>query len=200
MKVGYARVSDDKQVEHLQRDALERAGCEKIFVEHQSGKSAKDRPRLQEALAYLRAEDQLVIWRLDRLGRSVSDLVQLLQQIESAGAQFWSLQENIDTTTLAGRLTFHIAGAFAEFERGLIIERTHAGLAAARARGRKGGRRPLDERVIRAIAEHHYAGYQTPVGDFCRKHRISRSTYYRYAHLVHDAPALHLQPVKESAP
>ena len=146
MLVGYARVSTDEQDDALQVDALEQAGCERIYRDKASGATAQ-RPSLQEALDYVREGDTLVVWRLDRLGRSLKHLIETIGALEERGVGFRSLQEAIDTTTSGGRLIFHIFGALAEFERNLIRERTRAGLAAARARGRKGGRpRALDEK------------------------------------------------------
>lgn len=140
--IGYARVSTRDQELGLQTDALAEAGCTRTFQDHASGAKA-DRPGLEEALAYLRSKDTLVVWRLDRLGRSLSDLLRIVSDLEARGVAFRSLREAIDTSTSGGKLVFHIFGSLAEFERDLIRERTHAGLAAAAARGRKGGRRPV---------------------------------------------------------
>lgn len=140
MLVGYARVSTHDQNEDLQVDALTKAGCERIFTDRISG-AIVDRPGLNDALDYIRPDDTLVVWRLDRLGRSLKDLIEIVGKLDSQGIGFTSLQESIDTNTSGGRLVFHIFGALAEFERNLIRERTKAGLAAARARGRVGGRR-----------------------------------------------------------
>lgn len=141
MIVGYARVSTQDQFLELQLDALRVAGCEQIFSEKITGKS-RERPELTTCLKMLRKEDVLVVWKLDRLARSLKDLVELINELESRQIGFRSLTEAIDTTTAGGRLVFHIFGALAEFEHNLIRERTIAGLAAARARGRKGGRKP----------------------------------------------------------
>lgn len=141
MLIGYARVSTDDQDLSLQIDALKKAGCQKIFRDKASG-AKTERPNLQAALAYARnGEDTLIVWRLDRLGRSLQHLIEIINTLDERQIGFQSLQEAIDTTTSGGRLIFHIFGALAEFERNLIRERTMAGLAAARARGRKGGRR-----------------------------------------------------------
>ena len=145
MKIGYARVSTHEQTLDLQLDALTQAGCghDHIYVDSISGSvRGVERPGLGEALAYARAGDQLVIWRLDRLGRSLRDLIEQVANLEGRGIELVSLQERIDTTTPAGRALFQMCGVMAEFERNLISERTKAGLAAARARGRKGGRKP----------------------------------------------------------
>jgi DNA invertase Pin-like site-specific DNA recombinase len=139
MKIGYARVSTDEQNTALQHDALTAAGCDRIFTEQASG-SLANRPALAEALRLLNGGDTLVVWRLDRLGRSLSHLITLTLNLEARGVSFQSLSEAIDTRTACGRLMFHIMGALAEFERSLISERTKAGLAAARARGAVLGR------------------------------------------------------------
>jgi DNA invertase Pin-like site-specific DNA recombinase len=141
MRIGYARVSTADQQAYLQVDALREAGCETIYEEVISGIS-KVRPRLDECLKHLREGDTLVVWRLDRLGRSLKDLVATVSDLEQRKIGFQSLNESIDTTTAGGKLIFHIFGSLAEFERALLSERTKAGLKAARARGRKGGRRP----------------------------------------------------------
>lgn len=141
-RIGYARVSTAEQDTALQTDALHRAGCERVFEDTASGAKA-DRPGLAEALAYLRAGDVLVVWRLDRLGRSLPHLIETVGQLEAQGIGFHSLTENIDTSTPSGRLIFHVFGALGQFERDLIRERTQAGLTAAAARGRKGGRKPV---------------------------------------------------------
>jgi len=141
MIVGYARVSTQDQSLDLQSDALKAAGCEEIFSEKITGKQ-RERPELQNCLRMLRKGDVLVVWKLDRLARSLKDLVELITELESKQVGFRSITEAIDTTTAGGKLVFHIFGALAEFEHNLIRERTLAGLAAARARGRKGGRKP----------------------------------------------------------
>lgn len=140
--IGYARVSTPDQKLSLQNDALERAGCDRIFDDHASGARA-DRPGLAEAFAYLRDGDTLVVWKLDRLGRSMSHLIDKISELAARGIGFRSLTENIDTTTPGGMLVFNIFGSLAQFERDLIRERTQAGLRAARERGKKGGRRPV---------------------------------------------------------
>ncbi|HNI00032.1 MAG TPA: recombinase family protein [Rhodocyclaceae bacterium] len=140
MRVGYARVSTQDQKPELQLDALSAAGCEQVFHEKVSGKD-QQRPELDTCLKVLRKGDTLVVWRLDRLGRSLKDLVEIVHRLEDRGVGFQSLTESIDTTNAGGKLVFHVFAALAEFERNLIRERTVAGLAAARARGRKGGRK-----------------------------------------------------------
>lgn len=178
MKIGYARVSTDDQNLDLQRDALAAAGCEKVFEDKESGAKAK-RPGLDACLEFARPGDTVVVWRLDRLGRSVSDLVQLVGQLEKAGVGFESLKERIETASATGRLVFHIFAAFAEFERNLTRERTAAGLNAARARGRKGGRKGLDEEKITALRQLYADKSNTPAM-ICNTLKISRSTLYRY--------------------
>lgn len=141
MIIGYARVSTQDQNPALQTDALTKAGCEQLFHEKATGAS-KDRPELAACLRMLRSGDTLVVWKLDRLARSLKDLVEIIDDLQKRGVGFRSLTEAIDTTSTGGRLVFHIFGALAEFEHSLIRERTIAGLAAARARGRHGGRKP----------------------------------------------------------
>lgn len=148
MMIGYARVSTDEQNPALQFDALTRAGCQRIFTESASG-AAVNRPALEQVLRSLQHGDTLVVWKLDRLGRSLSHLISLVTQLESKGVAFRSLSDAIDTGTASGRLQFHIMGAMAEFERALISERTRAGMAAARARGRNIGRPPCDKEPFR---------------------------------------------------
>lgn len=140
MKIGYARVSTDEQSTDFQLDALSSAGCDRVYRESFSGKS-RNRPELERMIDALREGDIVVVQRLDRLGRSLKDLIELLDGFKQQGVQFISLNENIDTTTAIGELAFHMIGSIAQFERRLISERTKVGLDAARARGRKGGRR-----------------------------------------------------------
>lgn len=140
MKIGYVRVSTEEQSQDSQLDALNEAGCERIYREKISGKSKK-RPELERMIDTLREGDVVVVQRLDRLGRSLKDLIELLDGFKQQGVQFISLNENIDTTSAIGELAFHMIGSIAQFERRLISERTKAGLEAARARGRKGGRK-----------------------------------------------------------
>jgi DNA invertase Pin-like site-specific DNA recombinase len=141
--IGYARVSTEDQTLAMQQDALLGGGCVRVFAETGSGKSLKNRDQLQAALTYLNAADTLAVWRLDRLGRSVRDLIDLVDGLQHRGIEFRSLTENIDTGTSGGRLVFHSFAALAQMERELISERTKAGLAAAARRGRKGGRPPV---------------------------------------------------------
>jgi DNA invertase Pin-like site-specific DNA recombinase len=178
MLVGYARVSTDDQTLDLQLDALRAAGCDHLFDDRLSG-AKTDRPGLTQALDYVRPGDTLVVWRLDRLGRSLAHLIETVNALEARGIGFRSLTESIDTTTPGGKLIFHIFASLAEFERALIRERTMAGLAAARARGRKGGRpRKLTPKQI-ALARRMHADKQTDVTTICHTLGISKSTLYR---------------------
>jgi len=179
MKIGYARISTGDQTLDLQVDALKRAGCEHIFSDIASGAST-DRPELEKATAKLRAGDTLVVWKLDRLGRSLRHLIEAIQSMKEGNIGFCSLQENLDTTTSAGMLFFHIFGALAEFERALIRERTNAGIAAARARGRKGGRpKAINADKIRTATE-LLRGGNIPVIEVCRIIGVSKGTLYRH--------------------
>lgn len=139
MLIGYARVSTIEQTLDLQQDALRKAGCEQVFTDRISG-AKSERPGLRQALDFVRSGDILVVWKLDRLGRSLKQLIEIVSELQKRDIGFRSLTENIDTTSPGGKLIFHIFGSLAEFERDLIRERTLAGLAAARARGRRGGR------------------------------------------------------------
>jgi len=176
--IGYARVSTDKQVHDLQLDALTKAGCDKIFTDTMSG-AKTDRQGLVAALAYVREGDVLCCWRLDRIGRSLKHLIETINDLDSRGVAFRSLTESIDTSTPGGRLIFHIFGALAQFERELIRERVNAGLAAARERGRLGGRpKVVDTAKTNAIKALKDSGM--PVPEICKNLGISRATYYRY--------------------
>lgn len=181
MKIGYARVSTDDQKMDLQRDALAAAGCEKIFTDTASGAKA-ERPGLADALAFARKGDSLVVWRLDRLGRSLPELVKVVGELETAGVGFESTTERIETTTAAGRLVFHVFAALAEFERRLIVERTMAGLTAARVRGRKGGRPGLSTEKVAAI-QALVSNNHSPV-EICKVLGIGRSTFYKYSQMT----------------
>ena len=177
--VGYSRVSTGDQTQALQDDALLEAGCERIFTDTASGAST-DRPQLAAAVDYLRPGDVLCVWRLDRLGRSLKHLIEVVTLLEDRQVGFRSLHENIDTTTPSGKLTFHLFGALAEFERALIRERTVAGLAAARARGRNGGRKPsLTPRKV-ALAQHMYDKGDSTVAEIAATLGVSRATIYRH--------------------
>lgn len=178
MRFGYLRVSTADQNEDLQLDALRAAGCDRVFSDHASGKVDK-RPGLDGLLDQLRQGDVLVVWRLDRLGRSLRNLIELAGELERRGVALVSLTESIDTSTPGGKLVFHVFGALAEFERDLIRERTLAGLAAARARGRHGGRPPAltSEKVKTARAMHASGDYD--VSAIARVLGVSRATVYR---------------------
>jgi DNA invertase Pin-like site-specific DNA recombinase len=177
--IGYARVSTQDQHVDMQHDALLETGCEKVFVDTASG-AATDRPQLAAALDYLREDDVLVTWRLDRLGRSLKHLVQVVADLEERGVGFRSLNESIDTTTPTGKLVFHIFCALAEFERDLIRERTMAGLAAARSRGRMGGRKPsLGPKKVKVARQMYEAGDST-VAEIAKVLGVSRATIYRH--------------------
>jgi DNA invertase Pin-like site-specific DNA recombinase len=178
MQIGYARVSTHDQTLNLQQDALTKSGCSKIFTDTASG-AKTERKGLEEALTFLRPGDTLVVWRLDRLGRSLPHLITTMTGLEERGIGFKSLTENIDTTTSGGKLIFHIFGALAEFERNLIRERTTAGLTAARARGRNGGRpKVLTGRKL-SIAQALYNNKENSIAEICQTLKISRATLYR---------------------
>lgn len=177
--VGYARVSTDDQKLDLQTDALKTAGCEKIFTDIISGAKAK-RPGLEQALDFVRKGDTLVVWKLDRLGRSLKHLIETVNELNARGIGFKSLQEGMDTSSAGGRLIFHVFGALAEFEREIICERTQAGLKAARARGRLGGRpKAMDEETLR-LASALMRDPAISIKDICKQLGVSRSTLYRY--------------------
>ena len=179
MRIGYARVSTGEQKLDLQLDELDEAGCERIYEEKTSG-AAKSRPELEKCMDSLREGDTLVVWRLDRFGRSLKDLVQKMDRLEDLGADFVSFTEGIDTTTAQGKLTFHIFGALAEFERELNRERTMAGLRAARERGRVGGRpRSLSEEEIPQV-QALMQDEEVSTSEICERYGISKTTLYRY--------------------
>ena len=180
MKIGYVRVSKQEQHEALQIDALKEAGCEKWFLDKMTGSKA-ERKGLDEALAYLRPGDTLVVWKLDRAGRSLTHLIELLKGLKERSIEFVSLTEKIDTSSPGGKLIFHLMGALAEFERDLIRERTNAGLAAARARGHRGGRpRKLKTNGKVALARQMFADKSHSIPEMCTALGISRATLYRY--------------------
>ena len=179
MLIGYARVSTDDQNLDLQRDALRLAGCERVFEDAASGAKA-ERVGLVALMATLRAGDTVVIWRLDRLGRSLKDLIALVERLDATKVGLRSVQENIDTVSTGGRLVFHLFGALAEFERNLIRERTQAGLTAARARGRMGGRKKRLDPAKREVALKLYHDRKHTVDEICRIMGVGRSTLYNY--------------------
>jgi len=179
MLIGYARVSMPDQFLRMQEDALKNAGCEDIYTDIASGAKTA-RPGLHSALSHLRKGDTLVVWRLDRLGRSLVHLIQTIKELSDKKIGFKSLGENIDTTTSGGQLIFHIFGALAEFERQLIRERTQAGLKAARVRGRLGGRPPtLRPHDIKKLKK-HYNKKELSIKEICKLFNITKPTLYRY--------------------
>ncbi len=185
-KVGYARVSTHEQELNLQIDALIKEGCEVevIFTDNISGANAS-RPGLEECLETLVSGDTLIVWRLDRLGRSMSHLINLIESLIEKGIGFKSIQDGaIDTTTASGELMFNIFSALAQFERRLIQERTHAGLKAARARGRNGGRPKIrDSNPKVQMAKEMHQKKSLPIDAICQSLSISRATFYRYLSL-----------------
>lgn len=179
MLVGYARVSTGEQNLDLQLDALKKVGCDKILTDEMSGAKA-ERPGLSEVFKFIRTGDTLVVWRLDRLGRSITDLIARIEELRQREIGFKSLHESIDTTSPAGKLQFHIFSALAEFERDLIRERTMAGLRAARARGRVGGRKPTMTPEKVKVAASLMKDKSNTVNDICKTLSISSATLYRY--------------------
>ena len=179
MLIGYARVSTDQQDHALQLDALRQAGCERVFVEIGSGSRA-DRPELAKALDIARAGDTIVCWRLDRLARSLRHLIDLSEQLQQRGIALCSVTESIDTSTPSGRFLFNILGAVGQMEREIIVERTRAGLAAAVARGRRGGRPPaLDETKVRAARAMLASGTMS-AAEVARQVGCAPSTLFRH--------------------
>lgn len=179
MLVGYARVSTPDQRLDLQKDALLKAGCGRLFEDVVSG-SDDNKEELEKALEFLREGDTLVVWRLDRLGRSLKQLVELVNELKTKDIEFKSLVEAIDTTSATGQFFFHITAAFAELERNLIRERTRAGLEAARARGRSGGRPPALDKKTFEMALSLYESNQGTVAEICEGLGIKTRTFYRY--------------------
>jgi DNA invertase Pin-like site-specific DNA recombinase len=178
MNIGYARVSTGEQNPDLQLDALNRAGCARIYTDKGRGGSGRSRPQLDKCLAELQPGDVLTVWKLDRLGRSLPHLVAVLEDLHGRGVGFVSLTEAIDTGTAAGRLLGHIIGALAEFERALIVERTRAGIKAAKGRGVKLGRRPaLSSEQVRHARKLIEAGESA--GYVARLLGVARSTLYK---------------------
>ena len=179
MLIGYARVSTLDQSPDLQRDALRAAGCERIFEERASG-AARDRPQLAAALDFMRPGDALAVWKLDRLARSLRQLIETVETLETRGLGLRSLTEAIDTATPGGRLVFHLFGALAEFERAVIRERTRAGLEAARARGRRGGRPPALGPADLAAARALLRDPAITVAETARRLGVAPSTLHRH--------------------
>ncbi|MEK4567036.1 recombinase family protein [Alkalihalobacillus sp. FSL R5-0424] len=189
MKVGYARVSTGLQNLDLQKDSLTTFGCEKIFVDKVSGVKKK-REGLEEALEFVRSGDTLIVWRLDRLGRNMQELINVVNNLNENGISFHSLQENItmDKQNSTGQLMFHLFAAFAEFERNLILERSTAGREAARTRGRLGGRpEKFTEKDIEMLKT--LANNGTPIKDIAKMWNISRTTVYRYLNKSSEVPS-----------
>ncbi|MGI2280064.1 recombinase family protein [Staphylococcus xylosus] len=186
MKIGYARVSTGLQNLNLQEDRLNQYGCEKIFSDHISGSKSK-RPGLDKAIEFARSGDTIVVWRLDRLGRNMEDLITLVNELNERGVSFHSLEENItmDKSSSTGQLLFHLFAAFAEFERNLILERSSAGRIAARARGRYGGRpeklRQKDLNLLKTLYDNG-----TPIKTIAEQWQVSRTTIYRYLNKLED--------------
>jgi DNA invertase Pin-like site-specific DNA recombinase len=179
MIVGYARVSTADQNLDMQLDALNKAGCKKIFSDKVSGK-LNSRPQLDLMLDQLRPGDKVVVYKLDRLGRNLKHLIDQVEDFKNKGIEFESLQEKLETSTAIGKLTFHVFGAMAEFERSMIRERILAGQEAGRARGRNGGRpHYLSEQEVKRLKAIH-AGADTPIKDICKMFNISKATLYRY--------------------
>ena len=186
MKIGYARVSTGLQNLNLQEYQLNQYGCEKIFSDHISGSKSK-RPGLDKAIEFARAGDTIVVWRLDRLGRNMADLITLVNELNNRGVSFHSLEENItmDKSSSTGQLLFHLFAAFAEFERNLILERSSAGRIAARARGRYGGRpEKLNNKDLKLLKTLYDNG--TPIKTIAEQWQVSRTTIYRYLNKIED--------------
>ena len=197
MKIGYARVSTREQSLQLQVDALKEAGCEKIYQEVASG-SKTDRPILEELMTNIRTGDTLIVWKLDRLGRNLKHLLQIIEDLMKKDIGFVSLNDLIDTTTINGKLMFHLIGSFTEFERCLTIERVNAGLKAARARGRLGGRpKGLSENAQRAakMAEVLYKSGEVSVKVIATQLKIAPKTVYVY--LRHRGVEIGASPIKK---
>lgn len=178
MNVGYARVSTNDQTLDLQLDALTQADCIKIFEDHATGKNM-DRPQFRVMMDMLREGDRVVVWKLDRIGRNTKHLIELIEQLNEKGVEFYSIQDNIDTSTAIGKFFFRMMASLAEFERDLIVERTNAGLAAARARGRFGGRPKVAKNRIETAIK-MYDSKEYSIKEICESCQISDVTLYRY--------------------
>ncbi|WP_293304252.1 recombinase family protein [Pedobacter sp. UBA5917] len=189
MKIGYARVSTSDQNYDLQLEALEKYGCTHIYKEKISGKSL-DRPELSKLLHHLRKGDEVIVWKLDRLGRSIKDLIEIVSLFEKNGVNFVSLNDNIDTTTAVGRFTFNLFAALSQFEREIIRERTKAGLSAAKARGRHGGRpkglTPEKKEIALTACDLHNTGKYS-VAEISKRLKLPIATCYRYIRYIRDA-------------
>ena len=178
VNIGYCRISTNDQNLDLQLDELKKAGCERIFQDIASG-AKSDRKGLKEAIEFARSGDVIVCWKLDRVGRSLRDLIETINTLKDRGIGFRCLTQQLDTTTPSGMLIFHVFGAMSEFERSLIQERTQAGLQAARARGRLGGRPKLDNSQRIEIAASLYNDGKVSVAEICKNLKISKATFYR---------------------
>ena len=178
VNIGYWRISTNDQNLDLQLDELKKAGCERIFQDIASG-AKSDRKGLKEAIEFARSGDVIVCWKLDRVGRSLRDLIETINTLKDRGIGFRCLTQQLDTTTPSGMLIFHVFGAMSEFERSLIQERTQAGLQAARARGRLGGRPKLDNSQRIEIAASLYNDGKVSVAEICKNLKISKATFYR---------------------
>lgn len=179
MLIGYARVSTTGQNLDLQLDALQKLGCDKIFTDKASG-AKTERKGLTEALEFIRPGDTLVVWKLDRLGRTLKHLISTIEALSKRGIDFRSLKENLDTSTATGKLIFSVMGALAEFERDILRERVNAGLTAARARGRLGGRpKKLDAKKIEMIRKLYLEGSQT-INEIAKAFGVNRGSVYNY--------------------
>lgn len=189
MKIGYARVSTIEQNLDLQRDALSAAGCERVIADTASGAVASP-ARSRKCQRAMRVGDTLVVWRLDRLGRSLRDFIGWMTWLEEQKVGLLSLQESIDANTTSGKLTFYLFGALAEFERNLILERTRAGLTAARARGRKGGRSKVLDKDKRDLAVRLHQEKKAPIARICTMLGISKPTLYAYVRAAEVAESL----------
>ena len=189
LKIGYARSYTILHNLDLQEDSLEKFGCEKVFTDHMSG-AKSNRPGLETAIEFVRSGDTLVVWRLDRLGRNMEDLITIVNRLNNRGVSFQSLQENItmDKSSSTGQLMFHLFAAFAEFERNLILERSAAGRAAARARGRFGGRpeklSKSDLELMKTLIDNG-----TPIKTIAERWNVSRTTIYRYLNKLEEINA-----------
>jgi DNA invertase Pin-like site-specific DNA recombinase len=197
--LGYARVSTGDQHPDLQVDALTAAGCYRVFVDRASG-ARTDRPQLTAVLDQLRPGDTLVVWRLDRLGRSLRHLVDTVTGLADRGLGFRSLQEQVDATTPGGKLVFHVFAALAEFERDLIRERTNAGLAAARARGRTGGRPTVMTADKLAVARQLYDSGEHTMAAIAQVLGVSRASVYRHLNQGHSVPVVDVATVTAPVP
>lgn len=177
-KIGYARVSTKDQKLDLQRDALREAGVDRLFEEKVSG-AKSDRPALRDMLQYVRRDDTVIVWKLDRIGRSMKDLFTIVSSLEERGVHFVSLKENLDTSHATGKLIFHLFASLAEFERDMLSERTKAGLRAAKERGKPAGRPPIEEKTIdMAIKMYESGNFSTQ--EILRVTHMAKATFYRY--------------------